>query len=113
MLMALGGAMMVPTVMAVFKITVPAERRHRVFGYFSGMMGFAAALGPSLGGLLVDRYGWTAIFLMNLPPLLLSAVFSARLLPRLAPRGAGASISASTGWARCCWPPRSSASSSA
>jgi MFS family permease len=77
MLMALGGAMMVPTVMAVFKITVPAERRHRVFGYFSGMMGFAAALGPSLGGLLVDRYGWTAIFLMNLPPLLLSAIFSA------------------------------------
>jgi MFS family permease len=75
-LMALGGAMMVPTVMAVFKITVPAERRHRVFGYFSGMMGFAAALGPSLGGLLVDRFGWVAIFLMNLPPLAFSVFFS-------------------------------------
>jgi MFS family permease len=75
-LMALGGAMMVPTVMAVFKITVPAERRHRVFGYFGAMMGFAAALGPSLGGLLVHQFGWTAIFLMNLPPLLLSVIFS-------------------------------------
>ena len=76
-LMALGGAMMVPTVMAVFKITVPAERRHRVFGYFGALMGFAAALGPSLGGLLVHHFGWSAIFLMNLPPLLLSVFFSA------------------------------------
>ena len=75
-LMALGGAMMVPTVMAVFKITVPEEKRHRVFGYLGGMMGFAAALGPSLGGLLVQHFGWGAIFLMNLPPLLLSVFFS-------------------------------------
>ncbi len=75
-LMALGGAMMVPTVMAVFKITVPPEKRHRVFGYFGGLMGFAAALGPSLGGLLVHQFGWGAIFLMNLPPLALSVYFS-------------------------------------
>ena len=75
-LMALGGALMVPTVMAVFKITVPEEKRHRVFGYFGGMMGFAAALGPSLGGLLVHHFGWGAIFLMNLPPLLLSMFFA-------------------------------------
>lgn len=75
-LMALGGAMMVPTVMAVFKITVPEEKRHRVFGYFGGMMGFAAALGPSLGGLLVQHFGWGSIFLMNLPPLMLSVFFS-------------------------------------
>lgn len=76
MLMALGGALMVPTVMAVFKITVPAEKRHRVFGYFGAMMGFAAALGPSLGGLLVNQFGWASIFLMNLPPLALSVLLS-------------------------------------
>jgi MFS family permease len=39
-------------------------------------MGFAAAVGPSLGGLLVHHFGWGAIFLMNLPPLLLSVYFS-------------------------------------
>ena len=76
MLMAFGGALMVPTVMAVFKITVPADKRHRVFGYFGAMMGFAAALGPSLGGLLVHHFGWASIFLMNLPPLLLSVLLS-------------------------------------
>ena len=78
MLMALGGALMVPTVMAVFKITVPAEKRHRVFGYFGAMMGFAAALGPSLGGLLVNQFGWASIFLMNLPPLAFSVLLSDR-----------------------------------
>ncbi len=75
-LMALGGAAMVPTVMALFKITVPEAKRHRVFGYFGAMMGFAAAVGPSLGGLLVHQFGWGSIFLMNLPPLLLSVFFS-------------------------------------
>jgi len=75
-LMALGGALMVPTVMAVVKITVPAGNRHRVFGYFGAMMSFAAALGPSLGGMLVHQFGWKSIFLMNLPPLLLSVFLS-------------------------------------
>jgi MFS family permease len=76
-LMAIGGAMLIPTVMAVMKLTVPANRRHRVFGYFGAMMGLAAALGPSLGSVLVHYFGWVAIFVMNLPPLVLSAIFAA------------------------------------
>ena len=48
-LMALGGAMMVPTVMAVFKITVPAERRHRVFGYFGAHDGLRGRSRPVAG----------------------------------------------------------------
>jgi MFS family permease len=76
-LMAVGGAMLIPTVMAVIRLTVPADRRHRVFGYFGAMMSFAAALGPTLGGLLVHHFGWVAIFVMNLPPLVLSAFFAA------------------------------------
>ncbi|MEO8544874.1 MAG: MFS transporter [Burkholderiaceae bacterium] len=76
MLMALGGALMVPTVMAVIKTTAPPAMHQRIFGYFGAMMSLAAALGPSLGGLLVQQFGWVSIFLMNLPPLLLSVVFS-------------------------------------
>ena len=75
-LMALGGALMVPTVMALFRTAVPPERLARVFGYFGAMMTFAAAVGPSLGGMLVQRFGWGAIFLVNLPPLLASVYFS-------------------------------------
>jgi MFS family permease len=75
-LMALGGALMVPTVMAMFRFAVPAERLPRVYGYFGAMMTFAAAVGPSLGGLLVQRFGWVSIFLVNLPPLLVSVYYS-------------------------------------
>lgn len=75
-LMAFGGALMVPTVMAVFKVTVPAQMRHRVFGYFGAMMTLAAGIGPLLGGALVHQFGWKSIFLMNLPPLILSIALS-------------------------------------
>jgi MFS family permease len=88
MLMALGGALMVPTVMALFRIAVPPERLHRVFGYFGAMMGIAAAVGPSLGGVLVAHFGWPAIFVMNLPPLLLSAFFAASFFRGRAERSA-------------------------
>jgi EmrB/QacA subfamily drug resistance transporter len=76
MLMAFGGALMIPTVMAVFKITVPSEKRHRAFGYLGAMMTLAAAAGPLLGGVLVHQFGWKSIFLMNLPPLILSMLAS-------------------------------------
>jgi EmrB/QacA subfamily drug resistance transporter len=78
MLMALGGALMVPTVMAIIKISVPPQRRHRVFGYMGAMMGFSAALGPTLGGQLLHHFGWLAIFLTNIPPLAVSFVLSLR-----------------------------------
>ncbi len=81
-LMALGGAFLVPTVMAAYRRAVPAERRHRVFGYLGAMMGFAAALGPSLGGLLVRHLGWESIFFVNLPPLVLSVLLSWRSFPK-------------------------------
>ena len=93
-LMALGGALMVPTVMALLRLSVPPARVHRVLGYFGAMMSFAAAVGPSLGGILVHRFGWEAIFLVNLPPLFLSVFFSVgffRTQPGERPSPAGAS----------------------
>ena len=86
-LMALGGALMVPTVMASFRIAVPAERVARVLGYFGAMMTFAAAVGPFLGGLLVHRFGWGSIFLVNLPPLLASVYFSLGFFRNQEPHG--------------------------
>ncbi|HUO57328.1 MAG TPA: MFS transporter [bacterium] len=75
-LMAAGGAFMVPTVMAVARVTVPPEKRHRIFGYIGAMMGMAAAIGPFLGGFLVHHFGWRSVFLMNFPPLILSIAVS-------------------------------------
>jgi MFS family permease len=68
-LMAAGGALLMPATMAVLRDATAPKRRARVFGTFGGSMGLAAALGPLLGGVLIDSLGWRAIFLANLPVL--------------------------------------------
>jgi len=74
MMMATGGALIIPNAMALLRIIVAEERRSRVFGYFSAMMGASAAIGPLVGGFLIDLFGWKSIFLVNLPILLVSWV---------------------------------------
>lgn len=54
-------------------------------GRASGILGFgivlAPALAPTLGGMMLDAFGWPAIFLINLPPCLLAALLGFFLLP--------------------------------
>ncbi len=73
-LMAAGGAMLLPNAMALLRTVIAEERRSRAFGYFGAMLGASAATGPLVGGFLTEYYGWEAIFLVNLPILLLSWV---------------------------------------
>lgn len=73
-LMAAGGAMLLPNAMALLRTVIAEERRPRAFGYFGAMLGASAATGPLIGGFLTEYYGWEAIFLVNLPILLLSWV---------------------------------------
>ena len=75
-LMAAGGAMLVPNAGALLRAELPFEKRGRAFGAFGGVMSLAAAVGPVLGGELVRRFGWPSIFLANLPVLLLSAALA-------------------------------------
>ena len=71
-LMAAGGALMVPTAMALIRVTVPPERRARAFGAMGAVMAGSAAAGPAIGGLIIASFSWRALFLVNLPLLLLS-----------------------------------------
>lgn len=71
-LMALGGAFTIPTVFAVLRNSVPADKRGRVFGVFGAIMGGAAAAGPIVGGFLTARFGWHSVFIVNVPVVLLS-----------------------------------------
>ena len=85
MLMAAGGAMVVPTAMALMRTSIPAARRARAFGYFGSLMGASAAIGPVLGGALTHQLGWKSIFYVNWPLLLLSGCL---LASETSPRGA-------------------------
>jgi MFS family permease len=80
MLMACGGALVVPATIALMRLELPPERRGRAFGGFGALMGFAAAVGPILGGVLVGAFGWGAVFLVNVPVLALAVVVASRPL---------------------------------
>lgn len=87
MLMACGGALAVPATVALLRLELPPERRGRAFGTFGAFMGLAAAVGPVLGGVLVDAWSWEAVFLANLPVLAVSVLLAApagRAVPAVA-----------------------------
>ena len=65
--MALAGAVVVPSTLALLRLHVPVARRGQIFGWFGATMGLSAALGPALGGEIVAAFGWRAIFMANLP----------------------------------------------
>lgn len=72
--MGCGGALVVPATIALMRAELPPERRGRAFGTFGAIMGSAAAVGPVLGGVLVDSFSWEAVFLANVPVLALSVL---------------------------------------
>jgi len=76
-LIAAGGAVIVPATVALMRIELPPQRRGRAFGTFGAVMSLAAGIGPVVGGELVRAFGWPSIFLANLPVLALSAVLAA------------------------------------
>lgn len=90
-LIAGGGALVVPATVALMRLELPPDRRGRAFGTFGAVMALAAALGPILGGVLVDAFGWEAVFLANLPVLAVSALLVATV-PRSAVAGAPAAF---------------------
>lgn len=76
-LMATGGALAVPATLALLRVSLPPDRRGRAFGTFGAVMALAAALGPIVGGVLVDAFGWESVFLVNVPVLLAAGLLVA------------------------------------
>ncbi|MDM0013264.1 MFS transporter [Variovorax sp. J22P168] len=66
-LQGVGGAMLVPGSLALISAAYPEKERGRAIGTWSGFSGITAAIGPVLGGFLVDHYSWIWAFLVNLP----------------------------------------------
>jgi EmrB/QacA subfamily drug resistance transporter len=62
-----GAAMLVPGSLALISANFPTDERGRAIGTWSGWTGITAALGPVLGGFLIDHYAWTWAFLINVP----------------------------------------------
>ncbi|MFB7244237.1 MFS transporter [Streptomyces populi] len=62
-----GAAAMIPASLAVILFDTPPARRMAAIGLWSAAGSAAAAIGPSLGGVLIDASGWRSVFLINVP----------------------------------------------
>ena len=79
-LQAVGGAILVPTSLSLVLPEFPPSQRATAIAIWTATGAVAAALGPSLGGLLIDEAGWRFAFFVNLPIGLLALIPARRLL---------------------------------
>ncbi|MFM9084875.1 MAG: DHA2 family efflux MFS transporter permease subunit [Acidimicrobiia bacterium] len=79
-LQAFGGAQLTPASLAIVLPEFPVERRTQAIAIWGATGGLAAALGPSIGGVVVDTLGWRALFFINIPFTLATVVLAARVL---------------------------------
>jgi EmrB/QacA subfamily drug resistance transporter len=82
MLQAVGGSMLNPVAMSIITntFTKPAERA-RAIGVWGGVFGLSMAMGPVVGGALVDSVGWRGVFWVNIPVGIAAIVFTALFVP--------------------------------
>jgi len=77
----LGGAMLVPGSLAIISASFDEEERGKAIGTWSGLSGVTTALGPVLGGFLVENVSWRAAFMINVPLAIAVLLIVARHVP--------------------------------
>nr|WP_285554500.1 MFS transporter [Streptomyces hygroscopicus] len=89
MVQAIGGSMLNPVAMSIITNTfTDARERARAIGAWGAVVGISMALGPLVGGLLVQSVSWRAIFWINLPIGLAALLLTLRFVPESrAPKG--------------------------
>ena len=92
LLQGIGGGLVTPQNSGLIQGLFRGEERGRAFGLFGAVIGVSTAVGPLLGGLLIQlggsEHGWRWIFLVNLPIGLVAIALAFRTVPHL-PRKAG------------------------
>ena len=89
-LMGVGGAAVMPVTLAIITVVFPPHERGRAIGAWAGAVGAAVALGPVLGGLLLEHPEWSSwltgndwgsVFLINVPIVIVGLIGILRVVP--------------------------------
>jgi EmrB/QacA subfamily drug resistance transporter len=82
MVQAVGGSMLNPVAMSIIRnVFTDARERAQAIGMWGATVGISLALGPVVGGALVQSAGWRSIFWINIPVGLLALVLTMRFVP--------------------------------
>ncbi|MCX2730275.1 MFS transporter [Saccharopolyspora sp. NFXS83] len=76
-----GGALLVPGSLALINSTIAAADRGRAVGTWAGLTGVSSALGPFVGGWLVDAVSWRWVFFINVPLAAVALFVTAKHVP--------------------------------
>ena len=82
-----GGALVLPITLTLLSAVVPPQRRGAALGLWGAVSGLAVALGPLVGGAVVEGLAWQWIFWVNVPIGLALLPLAARSLPHTTGRG--------------------------
>jgi len=77
----IGGAMLVPGSLAIISASFPEEERGQAIGTWSGSTAITTALGPVIGGWLIEHVSWRAVFFLNLPLAVVVLLLVVRRVP--------------------------------
>jgi len=89
-LMGIGGAAVMPVTLAIITVVFPPHERGKAIGAWAGSVGAAVALGPVLGGLLLQNPDWSSwltgnnwgsVFLINVPIVIIGIIGILRVVP--------------------------------
>jgi DHA2 family multidrug resistance protein-like MFS transporter len=79
--MGIGGAAIMPVTLSIISNVFDPRERGKAIGIWTGSIGLAIAIGPLLGGFLLEHFWWGSVFLINVPVVLAGLVAVAILVP--------------------------------
>ena len=88
----IGGAMLVPGSLAIISTSFPKEERGQAIGVWSGFTSITAAIGPVMGGWLIEHISWRAVFFINVPIAIAVLTLTYRYVPESRDDKAGSKL---------------------
>lgn len=83
-----GVALFMPSSLSLLVVSFPDEKqRAKMFGIWSAIVSIASGIGPFVGGLLVNTFGWRSIFIINLPIGIVGIFMALVVVQKVPPKG--------------------------